>query len=239
MASSECRCNMIKVVLWDIDGTLLSFKLAERAAIGACFAKFGLGALTDEMLADYSAINARYWKRLELGELTKPEVLRGRFEEFFTAYGLDTSCVDAFNAEYQVRLGETVVFNDNGKELVESLRGKVLQYAVTNGTLVAQRGKLKNSGLDQLLDGVFISDVIGIEKPGIGFFDAVFSEIGHFAPEEVLIVGDSLTSDIRGGNNAGILCGWYNPKGEPVPDGFRVDYDIRNLNELPAILGLE
>ena len=229
----------IKLIVSDIDGTLLSFKLAERAAIGACFEHFGLGVLTDEMLADYSAINARYWKRLELGELTKPEVLRGRFEEFFTAYGLDTSCVDAFNAEYQVRLGETVVFNDNGKELVAALRGKVGQYAVTNGTLVAQRGKLKNSGLDQLLDGVFISDVVGVEKPGIGFFDAVFAEIGHVAPEEVLIVGDSLTSDIRGGNNAGILCGWYNPKGEPVPEGFRVDYDIRNLNELPAILGLE
>ncbi|MBE6956021.1 MAG: noncanonical pyrimidine nucleotidase, YjjG family [Ruminococcaceae bacterium] len=230
---------MIKVVLWDIDGTLLSFKLAERAAIGACFEKFGLGKLTDEMLAHYSAINARYWKRLELGELTKQQVLRGRFEEFFAAYGLDTACVDDFNAEYQVRLGETVVFNDNGKELVERLRGKVRQYAVTNGTLVAQRGKLKNSGLDLLLDDVFISDVIGIEKPNKGFFDAVFEKIGQFAPGEVLIVGDSLTSDIRGGNNAGILCCWYNPKAEPVPAGFRVDYDIRNLKELPAILGLE
>ena len=166
---------MIKVILWDIDGTLLSFKLAERAAIRACFAKFGLGEITDEMLAEYSAINARYWKRLELGELTKPQVLRGRFEEFFKAYGLDTGCVDAFNAEYQVRLGETVVFNDNAKELVERLRGKVKQYAVTNGTLVAQRGKLKNSGLDRLLDDVFISDVVGVEKPGKAFFDAVFA----------------------------------------------------------------
>ena len=239
MASSECRCNMIKVVLWDIDGTLLSFKLAERAAIGTCFQIFGLGELTDEMLADYSAINARYWKRLELGELTKPEVLRGRFEEFFTAYGLDTSCVDAFNAEYQVRLGETVVFNDNAKELVERLRGKVKQYAVTNGTLVAQRGKLKNSGLDRLLDDVFISDVVGVEKPGKAFFDAVFAAIGPCGSDEVLIVGDSLTSAIKGGNNAGILCGWYNPDGAPVPEDIRVDYDIRDLNAVKLILELE
>ena len=230
---------MIKVILWDIDGTLLSFKLAERAAIRACFEEFGLGELTDEMLAKYSVINASYWKRLELGELTKPQVLRGRFEEFFAAYGLNTDCVDDFNARYQVRLGETVVFNDNGKELVQRLRGKVKQYAVTNGTLVAQRGKLKNSGLDQLLDDVFISDVIGVEKPGIGFFDAVFAAIGNYEPDEVLIVGDSLTSDIQGGNNAGILCGWYNPGGEPVPDGLRVDYDIRDLNAVEIILGLE
>jgi len=230
---------VIKVILWDIDGTLLSFKLAERAAIRACFEKFGLGELTDEMLANYSKINASYWKRLELGELTKQQVLRGRFEEFFSAYGLDTACVDAFNAEYQVRLGETVVFNDNGKELVQRLRGKVKQVAVTNGTLVAQRGKLKNSGLDQLLDDVFISDVVGVEKPGKGFFDAVFAAIGTYEPDEVLIVGDSLTSDMQGGNNAGILCGWYNPGGEPVPEGLRIDYDIRDLNAVELILNLE
>lgn len=230
---------MIKVILWDIDGTLLSFKQAERAAIRACFDQFGLGELTDEMLSEYSAINASYWKRLELGELTKPQVLRGRFEEFFAAYGLDTACVDDFNAAYQVRLGETVVFNDNGKELVEQLRGKVKQYAVTNGTLVAQRGKLKNSGLDRLLDGVFISDVVGVEKPGMGFFDAVFAAIGPYEPDEVLIVGDSLTSDMQGGNNAGILCGWYNPTGQDVPDHLRVDYDIRDLNAVKLILELE
>ena len=230
---------MIKVILWDIDGTLLSFKLAERAAIRTCFAKFGLGEITDEMLARYSEINASYWKRLELGELTKGQVLRGRFEEFFNAYGLDTACVDDFNAEYQVRLGETVVFNDDGRELVERLRGRVKQYAVTNGTLVAQRGKLKNSGLDQLLDDVFISDVIGVEKPGIGFFNAVFAAIGDYKSDEVLIVGDSLTSDMQGGNNAGILCGWYNPGGAPVPEGLRVDYDIRDLNAVKLILELE
>ena len=230
---------MIKVILWDIDGTLLSFKMAERAAIRACFAQFGLGELTDEMLSRYSAINASYWKRLELGELTKQQVLRGRFEEFFAAYGLDTGCVDDFNAAYQVRLGETVVFNDSADTLVRELRGKVKQYAVTNGTLVAQRGKLKNSGLDQLLDDVFISDVIGVEKPGIGFFDAVFAAIGRYEPDEVLIVGDSLTSDIQGGNNAGILCGWYNPGGAPVPEGLRVDYDIRDLNAVKLILELE
>ena len=230
---------MIKVILWDIDGTLLSFKLAERAAIRACFEKFGLGELTDEMLSEYSAINASYWKRLELGELTKQQVLRGRFEEFFTAYGLDTGCVDGFNAEYQVRLGETVVFNDNAKELVQRLRGKVKQYAVTNGTLVAQRGKLKNSGLDRLLDDVFISDVVGVEKPGMGFFDAVFAAIGDYDKDEVLIVGDSLTSDMQGGNNAGILCGWYNPEGKDVPDTLRIDYDIRDLNAVELILDLE
>lgn len=230
---------MIKVVLWDIDGTLLSFKLAERKAIQACFDTFGLGTLTEEMLQDYSVINAGYWKRLELGELTKPQVLRGRFEEFFRRYGLSADRVDEFNAEYQVRLGDTVVFHDNGKELVQALRGKVKQYAVTNGTFVAQQRKLKHSGLDRLLDDVFISDQVGAEKPRREFFDAVFDRIGPYGKDEVLIVGDSLTSDIQGGNNAGILCCWYDPAGQSVPAGLRVDYHIRDLNELTAILGLE
>ena len=86
---------------------------------------------------------------------------------------------------------------------------------------------------------MFISDVVGVEKPGKGFFDAVFTAIGDYEKDEVLIVGDSLTSDIQGGNNAGILCGWYNPGGEPVPEGLRVDYDIRDLNAVEIILDLE
>ena len=82
-----------KVILWDIDGTLLDFHKAEAAAIRSLFQRFGLGICTDEMLADYSAINVTYWQRLETGELTKPQVLTGRFYEFFEKYGLNTGCV--------------------------------------------------------------------------------------------------------------------------------------------------
>lgn len=228
----------IKVVLWDIDGTLLDFHAAEAAAIKSLFIKFGLGICTDEMLRDYSAINTTYWKRLEIGELTKPQVLTGRFAEFFSKYHLDTECVSAFNDAYQLALGDTIRFFPGGLETVQTLKGKVLQCAVTNGTLVAQRKKLTLSGLDRLFDAVFISDVVGIEKPNIGFFDAIWVQIGKFAPEEVLIVGDSLTSDIRGGNNAGIRTCWFNPKRSPAPADLRIDYNISNLYQVPAICGL-
>jgi len=227
---------MIKVILWDIDGTLLSFKSAERVAITRCFAEHGLGECTDEMLGVYSKINAGWWKRLELGEVTKPEVLLGRFKEFFARYGLPVEKAEAFNASYQVRLGETIVFNDSSKELVTELRGKVLQCAVTNGTLIAQRGKLKNSGLGELFDDIFISELVGHEKPDVRFFEAVWAKIGHFAPQEVLIVGDSLTGDMRGGNNAGILCCWYNPEGLENGAGVRLDYEIGNLQQVKEIL---
>ena len=227
--------SQIKVILWDIDGTLLNFEEAEKNAIRACFAQFGLGQCSDKMLADYSTINRRYWQRLERGALTKPQVLEGRFMEFFSKYGLNTDCAAAFNAQYQISLGDTVCFHDHGLETVQALRGKAKQYAVTNGTRIAQERKLKGSGLMELLDGVFISEEIGIEKPGIGFFHRVWDAIGTYAPDEVMIVGDSLTSDIQGGNNAGILCCWFNPTGKPAPENLRIDYTIQNLCQVMDI----
>ena len=226
----------IKVILWDIDGTLLNFEEAEKYAIRACFAQFSLGECSDEMLADYSRINRGYWQRLERGELTKPQVLEGRFREFFGKYGLDVSCAPAFNAQYQLSLGDTFCFNPGGLETVKALAGKVKQYAVTNGTRIAQERKLKGSGLADLLDGVFISEEIGIEKPGIGFFHRVWEKIGHFEADEVMIVGDSLTSDIQGGNNAGIPCCWFNPQNKPAPDNLRIDYTVSDLSQIPNIL---
>lgn len=227
---------MIETLLWDIDGTLLSFLEAERAAIKTCFEIFGLGQCTDEMIGRYSKINAGYWKRLELGELTKAQVLRGRFEEFFALEGIAFDRIDDFNAEYQLRLGDTVCYNDDSLELVRRLKGRVRQYAVTNGTAVAQARKLSRSGLGELFDGVFISDEVGYEKPSAAFFDHVFAAIEPCARGGVMIVGDSLTSDIKGGNNAGILTCWYNPKGLENTAGVRVDYEIDDLREVERFL---
>ncbi len=226
----------IRTILWDVDGTLLSFRLAERAAMHACFAKFGLGELTDGMLEEYSKINAVWWRRLERGERTKQEILRGRFQEFFAAHGLPVDRVDEYNEEYQIRLGDTIVFNDGADALLAGLRGRVRQYAVTNGTLRAQQRKLAASGLNGLLDGAFISEQVGAEKPSADFFRAVFAAVGPCRPEETLIVGDSLTSDVQGGKNAGILCCWYAPEGGTAPAELKPDYVIRDLNEVKAIV---
>ena len=229
--------SKIKVVLWDIDGTLLNFIAAQKVALRKCFEIYGLGECTDEMLERYSAINHKYWHLLELGELTKPEVLIGRFREFFALEGLDVSKAEAVNDEYQVRLGDTICFEEHALDVVLALKGKVAQYAVTNGTKIAQDRKLANSGLDLLLDDVFISDVIGIEKPSVGFFDAVWERIGHFEKEECIIIGDSLTSDMQGGVNAGILTCWYNPNESQNDLGLSLAYEIRDLKEVLDIIG--
>ena len=104
---------MVKAILWDVDGTLLDFLAAEKAAVQRLFREFGLGECTDEMVARYSAINESYWKRLERGEITKQQVLIGRYREFFAEVGVDPSLAEPFNARYQHALGDTVVYRDD------------------------------------------------------------------------------------------------------------------------------
>ena len=223
-------------ILWDVDGTLLDFGAAEEAAIRSLFADFGLGVCTDAMLARYSEINRNYWRALERGEMTKPEILTRRFEDFFAAEGLSGPSPAEFNAAYQTRLGDTIVYCDGSDKLVASLRGKVRQYAVSNGTVAAQTRKLARSGFDRLMDGIFLSERIGWEKPAKEFFDAVFREIGEERRAGSIIVGDSLTSDIAGANRAGIKSCWYNPRGAENGTNAKPDFEIKDLREILEIL---
>ena len=223
-------------ILWDVDGTLLDFRAAEKAAVQALFREFSLGECTDEMVRRYSQINEVFWQRLERNELTKPQILVGRFEQFFSEIGISAALAPAFNDRYQLALGDTIVFRDDSISIVRSLQGKVKQYAVTNGTVTAQNKELTASGLKDLLDGAFLSEGVGAEKPNMAFFDAVFNAIRPTDLSKVLIIGDSLTSDIRGGNNAGIRTCWYNPDHLPARPGFRIDYTISDLREVLDIL---
>ena len=227
---------MISTILWDVDGTLLDFIAAEKAAIKTLFGEFNLGQCSDEMIKRYSEINKTYWQRLERGEITKQEVLVGRFKEFFKAEGIDISVVEEFNSLYQLRLGDTIVYHDDSLEIIKSLQGRVRQYIVSNGTVEAQSKKLRLSGLGELVDGIFLSEHIGVEKPNIEFFDKVLEEIKPAYRSSILIVGDSLTSDIQGGNNAGIVTCWYNPLGDKAPDKYRIDYEISDLHQIYEII---
>lgn len=227
----------ISSVLWDVDGTLLDFKAAESTAVKSLFAEFGMGSCTDEMVRRYSVINDGLWKQLERGEIARREVLSRRFEIFFAEIGADPGFAEAFNQKYQHRLGDTIVPKGNSLETVRALRGKVRQYVVSNGTVTAQSKKLRLSGLGELMDGVFLSEQLGAEKPSRAFFDAVFQSLGEDCRHTSMIVGDSLTSDIQGGMNAGIRTCWYNPDGLPAPEGYRIDEQIRDLRQILALVG--
>lgn len=227
---------MITTLLWDVDGTLLDFIAAEKAAIRALFEEFGLGACSDEMIKRYSEINKAYWQRLELGTIAKSELLVRRFRDFFEAERIDATIAERFNEKYQLKLGDTIVFRDDSYNIVKSLRGRVKQYIVSNGTVTAQSKKLRLSGLGELTDGVFLSEEVGAEKPDIRFFNKVFEEIGPVDKSRVMIVGDSLTGDICGGNNAGIVTCWYDPDGKEPVGNYKIDYIISDLHQIYELL---
>ena len=227
---------MIKVILWDLDGTLLNFSASESNAIKAAFEHFNLGTCTDEMVARYSAINLKHWKMLERGEITKDQVKVLRFVEFFEKEGITSVSPEDFWHFYEEALPDTVEFIGDSYSIVKALSADCRQYIVTNGTKSVQTVRLEKSGFDKLFDGVFISDEVGFEKPDIRFFEVALSAASDCANDEIMIVGDSLSSDIKGGANAGIVTCWYNPAGNEPDASERIDYEIKTLDEVLSIV---
>lgn len=226
---------MYTTILWDIDNTLLDFNASEKYAFDTCLENAGLTP-SDELLAAYSRINLSFWKMLERGEITRDELLAQRFVRFFDSMGITGVDTDLFKDTYQTLLGSTYYYLDDSLALCQRLHQTHRQYIVTNGVASTQRNKLALSGLDQYFDGCFISEELGCEKPSPAFFEKSFSRIANFRKEDAVIIGDSLTSDMRGGNNAGIACCWYNPHGLPAPADVRLDYIIKNLWEILPII---
>ena len=225
-----------KYLLWDIDGTILNFEKAEKRAIRTLFEKFNLGECTDEMLACYIQINKKYWKLLECGEMEKERILVERFVEFFEKEGIRTDVASEFNKAYQLALGDTIVFNHYALEIIKAQKKNYQIIIVTNGTAIAQKKKLERSGLDKIADNIFISEEVGYEKPSIHFFERVIAEAGIDDVSRAVIIGDSLTSDIQGGVNAGIDTCWYNPKEDVNDTNLKPTYIIKNLHELCEIV---
>lgn len=227
---------MIKAILWDIDGTVLDFIKSQTESIRACFKKYGLGDCTDEMLDRYTQINQHYWEELELEKISKQQVLEYRFVDFFKEYNISSVSANEFNIAYESGLPDYINILGNSIDVISKLKGRIKQYAVTNGAFFVQEKRLEKSRLNDLLDGAFISDAVGYEKPSVKFFDYVFQNIEHFNRDEIMIVGDSLTSDMLGGNNAGIICCWFNPNKNKNDTNVKIDYEITNLNEVFDII---
>lgn len=224
------------ILLWDVDDTLLDFGYSERYAIKHCFQLIGKD-IPEEWISRYAQINLGYWKRLEKGEVTKAEVLKCRFADLFQEMKISITEEELakFQTEYQKALGKVYRYRDDSFWLCQKLKSCCRQYLVTNGVESTQRNKLRLSGLDALMEDIFISENIGFVKPQKEFFDACFAEIPDFSKERVLLIGDSLSSDMQGARNAGIACCWYNPEGKEAA-GITPDYTIRNLWEAEKII---
>ena len=227
---------MIKTILWDIDRTLLDFDLCERNSLKTQFERYGLRDCTREIQDLYSSINIKYWQMLERGELTKTEIMVGRFDELFSVLGIEGVDSAQFNIDYENGIADTTAFIENSPEIIASLKGKYKQYAVTNGAYDVQTKRLKNAGFDKMFDGVFISDKVGYDKPSGEYFDYVLNHIEPCEKSEIIIIGDSLTSDMLGGYNAGIKTCRYNPQSAPDSLNIPIDYEIKTLSEIYKIL---
>ena len=225
---------MIRNVLFDLDDTLFDFHKAEKIALTKTLVHFGIDP-TEETLALYSTINAAQWKRLELGEISREEVKGGRYRELFKTIGGECDPVKA-TAYYESMLAIGHYFMPGAPELLEELYRKYRLYIVSNGTAKVQEGRIGSSGIAKYMDGIFISQILGANKPDKQFFDICFAEIPDFSLSETVIIGDSLSSDIKGGINAGITTVWFNPKRIENDNNIKPDYTIKELSEVPGLL---
>ena len=224
---------MVEFLLLDLDDTILDFHKAEHIALSKTLRTLGLEP-TEEVLARYSIINKAHWERLEKKELTRPQVLLGRFETLFREYGIEVDPAKCASL-YEENLSIGHYFLPGAEDALEALSKKYKLYLVSNGTARVQAGRLKSANISHFFEIIFVSQEVGADKPDITYFERVFARIEGFQKERAIIVGDSLTSDIQGGINAGIRTCWVNPKGKPTTH-IVPDYQIESISQLGALL---
>lgn len=224
----------LQFLFLDLDDTILDFHKAEYIAIGKTLQSFGLEP-TEQVRARYSVINKAHWERLERKELTREEVLVGRFATLFREYGIETDAVQCAR-RYEDFLSIGHYFLPGAEEALERLSKKYKLYLASNGTAKVQAGRLKSANISHYFKEIFVSQQIGADKPSIEYFQRCFARIPGFDPAQAMIVGDSLTSDILGGKNAGIATCWVNPKGVPGRRDIVPDHEIGSLAELETLL---
>ena len=226
--------NMLKTVFFDLDDTLLDFKKAEDHAIRETFRALSLDP-SDENAARYSQINGAHWKMLERGEITRKELLTHRFEILFDELHVVRSSNDAQKI-YETALSNGAFTMPNAIETLTALYPHYALYLVTNGADKVQSRRIQLADMGKFFKNVFVSERFGVNKPRIEFFDKCFAQISDFKKEEAVIIGDSLTSDIKGGNIADIRTIWYNPLHKTNDIGVTVHHEIADLCELPPLL---
>ena len=224
---------MIEFLFLDLDDTILDFKKAEYIAIGKTFEAMGLEP-TDEIRHRYHEINDAHWKMLERGELTRDQVLVQRFERLFEEFGIEVDGVKVART-YEKFLGTGHWFLPGAEEAVMKLNKHYRLFLASNGTASVQKGRMTSANLYRWFETVFVSQEIGHNKPSREYFEACFARIPGFDKEKCLMVGDSLSSDIQGGINAGIKTCWVNPSHKSSGD-IHPDYEIEALADLPRLL---
>lgn len=228
---------MYKLILMDLDDTLFDYEISEKNSLKNTFKKFNFFEDYDEekykkVKNDYSIINKKMWKELELGLIDKNTLQVKRFEETLQINNLSYNAED-ISEEYIKQLGNTVYMFDGVENICEKIYKKYKIRIITNGIARVQNSRISISPIDKYIDKIIISDEVGFEKPNRKIFEIA---INGFKTEEVLMVGDSLLADIKGANDIGIDSCWANFRNEENKTNIIPKYVINNINDLTKIL---
>ncbi|MBL1227672.1 noncanonical pyrimidine nucleotidase, YjjG family [Enterococcus sp. BWB1-3] len=224
-----------KTLLFDVDDTLLDFRTTEKRALYTLFSEEQL-ELTKEIEQTYQAINHQLWQDFEHGKVAKETISETRFGLLFEQLGKKVDG-KALGARYQKHLSDGHDLLGNSKKILEKLQPDYDLYVVTNGIAVTQYKRLKDADLYPLFQDIFVSEEIGYQKPMKEYFDYVFDQIPDFDKEKTVIIGDSLNSDIGGGQQANIQTVWLNPTRQAGKQEIQPTYEIQQLDQLFSILG--
>ncbi len=225
---------MYRYILFDADNTLLDFDRAQQLSFNEVLKHYGC-QYSNQIFSQYEKINQKLWHQFELGLIAKEVVQEKRFFDFFS--GLEIK-VDGAQADsvYQENLSKQSWLMPNAEKICEDLSQHATLAIVTNGVGKTQRLRIANSKIAKFISFVIVSEDVGYSKPNINFFLETFKIIGRRKNDSILLVGDSIDSDIQGGINAGIDTCWYNPSGKQTPFELNINYVISNLNQLSKII---
>jgi len=221
-------------LLFDADGTLFDYQRAETWALTKTFDQYG-HRFEPSYSAIYRRVNDPLWDALEQGAITQDRLKVKRFELLFETLGLDVD-PDAFSASYSRQLGQATFLIDGARDLVAALSAQHRLLLLTNGLTDVQRPRFGASAIGHYFEDWIISQEVGVAKPDPRIFDIAFERLGQPDKREVLIIGDSLSSDMAGGIAYGIDTCWYNPDGRPADPKMTVTYQIADLDELKKIV---
>jgi 2-haloacid dehalogenase len=225
-----------RLLLFDADDTLFDYTRAEAHALAYAFAHFKLEYRPEFHLALYRKINLRIWDEFERQLITSAELRPERFRRYCKELGIDSIPAEEFSRVYLQGLAQGSFLVEGAVEVIAALAPYFQLALLSNGLSEVQRPRWSNSRLDTYFPVRVISDEIGVAKPAPGIFAYALKACGHEDKATVLMIGDSLTSDIAGGNAFGIDTCWYNPSHRPIPPDNPPTYVIRSLGELPTLL---
>ena len=222
------------LIFFDLDDTILDFHWAERRALTRTFREAGLEP-GEELLDRYSDINRSQWELLERGILSRDQVLVRRFALLFAERGIEADPAE-IGRRYEELLGDGHRFLPGAEELLKALQGRARLFLASNGCAAVQRSRIVSAGIAPFFEDLFISELVGADKPSEDYFSRCFARIPDFEAKRSLMVGDSLTSDVLGGLRAGMHTCWLNPGGRPGRADIVPEYEIRELSQLPALI---